>query len=144
MYLHSYRSSAFTLKLNGTVLIQNTFDLDAEASASTVPNSAYFATSDIELTANTLASIEITYAERLGSTLLSLFWESDSEEFGKVPSDALYHTLNSEKTPHEFTVVPASTNETACHLYDPTHTANAIVNVEEVHTVYARDVYNNL
>lgn len=59
-------------------------------------------------------------------------------------SDSLYHTLNSEKTPHTFTILPAPTNETACHLYDKTHTANAIVNVLEVHNVYARDIYNNL
>ena len=47
-------------------------------------------------------------------------------------------------TPYEFTVIPASTNETACHLYDKTHTEHAIVNVEEVHTVFARDIYDNL
>ena len=28
-------------------------------------------------------------------------------------------------------------------MYDSTHTRNAIVNVEEVHTVYARDIYGN-
>ena len=61
-----------------------------------------------------------------------------------MPSDVLYHTLNSEKTPYQFTVIPASTNETTCHLYDPVHTQHAIVNVEEVHTVYARDLYGNL
>ena len=86
----------------------------------------------------------MTYAERIGSTLIKLFWESDSELFGEVPSDMLYHTLNSEYTPYTFTVLPTSTNETACHLYDARHTANAIVNVEEVHNVYARDIFGNL
>lgn len=145
LYLYSHRSSAFTLRLNGELLIENTFDLDSEASTSTsIPNSAYFPSADVELTAGDLATLEITYAERIGPTLVQLFWESDSQAFSKVPSDVLYHTLNSEYTPYTFTVIPAATNETACHLYDPTHTAHAIVNVEEVHVVYARDIFDNL
>ena len=96
------------------------------------------------MNAGELQQLEITYAERLGSTSFKLYWESDTQVFEPVSSDALYHTLNSEMTPYTFTVIPAVTNSTACHLYDPVHTANAIVNIEEVHTVYARDVYNNL
>lgn len=49
--------------------------------------------------------------------------------FAEVPADVLFHTLNSQFTPFTFTVVPAVTNSTECHLYDPRHTANAIVNV---------------
>ena len=44
----------------------------------TAPTSAYFASQDIELEAGELYALEITYAERLGATLFSLFWESDS------------------------------------------------------------------
>lgn len=109
-----------------------------------MPDSAYFASDDIDLTAEELYAIEVAYAERLGQTTFVLYWESDSQELDKVPSSALYNTLNSENTPYQFTVIPAATNETQCHLYDPVHTAHAIVNVEEVHTVFARDVYGNL
>ena len=66
------------------------------------------------------------------------------QEFAKVDSEYLFNTLNSEETPYTFSVLPASTNETACHLYDATHTANAIVNVLEVHNVFARDIFGNL
>ena len=143
LYLFSHRTAQFKLTLGDAVLIENNFDLST-IEESTVPNSAFFASDDIDLTAGELNSLELAYGERLGQTTFSLYWESDSQEFGKVPSIALYHTLNSEETPYTFTVIPAATNETQCHLYDTVHTAHAIVNVEEVHTVYARDVHGNL
>ena len=68
-------------------------------SLETVPNSAYFATPDLELIADELVTLEVIYAERLGQTLFSLYWESDSQELQKIPSSSLYHTLNSEETP---------------------------------------------
>ena len=74
IYLHSQRSAAFTVRLNGQLIISNTFDL----ADNSLPKSAYFASADIELVADKLLSLEVTYAERLGSTYIKLFWESDT------------------------------------------------------------------
>lgn len=113
LYLESYRTAQFKLTLAGKQLIYNQFE-----DSTSQPTSAFFASNDIDLKAEELYDIEITYAERLGQTKLRLMWESDSQVFEVVGSDSLFNTLNSSLTPFLFTVNPAATNETACHLLD--------------------------
>jgi|LauGreDrversion4_2_1035121.scaffolds.fasta_scaffold2386176_1 hypothetical protein len=65
-----------------------------------------------------MLSIEIRYAEKLGDSKIKLYWESDSQAFELIESQYLYNVLNSQKTPYQFTVIPASTNETTSYLVD--------------------------
>jgi hypothetical protein len=88
-------------------------------------------------------TLELLYVERLGDSKIKLLWESDSQPLEIVPSERLYNLLNSETTPFEFTVIPAMTNQTTSTLTVLDNVAYAIVNVEEVHTIYARDVFGN-
>ena len=143
LYLESFKTASFELKLGGESVIMNAFDV-GNGDTGELPASSYFASVDLELVKDELYSIEITYAERIGQTKLVLYWESDSQVFAKVPTDYLFHTLNSVETPFTFTVEPAATNETMSHLVDTKPTENAIVNVQEAHIVNARDVFGNL
>jgi hypothetical protein len=51
--------------------------------------------------------------------------------------------LNSKYTPHLFEVEPASSNQTTTELKDLKAIAVAIVDVEETHNLYAKDVFGN-
>jgi len=62
--------------------------------------------------------LEIRYAEKLGDSKIKLYWESDSQVFELIESQYLYNVLNSQKTPYQFTVIPASTNETTSYMVD--------------------------
>jgi hypothetical protein len=60
-----------------------------------------------------------------------------------IRADRFYNVLHSQTTPFDFHVKPASTNQTTSTLVELANVAFATVNVEETHTIYARDVFGN-
>jgi len=55
----------------------------------------------------------------------------------------LFNQQNSAKTPFYFNVKPSATNETTTTIANIANVAVATVNVEEIHYLYAKDIYNN-
>lgn len=99
---------------------------------------------DIWLEADELVSIELRYAQKLGETKVRLLWETDRMEKVVIDEEHLYHTLGSQTTPLIFTVEPASTNGTFCHLSNDLDYRYAVVDVEETLILYLRDEFDNL
>ena len=108
-----------------------------------MPLSAVYSSNDVDLVAGELYSIEVLYAERLGDSKIKLFWESNSQPYELIESERFYNVLNSRNTPHLFEVIPAPTNETTTTLVDVAAIEYAIVNMQETHHIYARDVFGN-
>lgn len=99
---------------------------------------------DIWLDANVPVPITLRYAQKLGETKVRLLWESDLMERALIDSEHLFHTLGSQTTPHLFTVIPASTNGSFCHLSNDFDYRFAVVDVEETLILHLRDEFGNL
>jgi hypothetical protein len=119
-YVEAFKSSQFVLRLKGEVILQNLF-----SSTDVEPHSAFFKSKPVNLRKGELVSITLEYFEMLGDSKIKLLWQSDSQPFGLVESAQLWHLLNSETTPYEFTVLPASTNETTSFVADLPQVASA-------------------
>jgi hypothetical protein len=78
IYVEAFKSSEFSVYLNGTMILENRFDTTNENS---LPQNAYFSSADLDLVGDQMLSLEIRYAEKLGDSKIRLFWESDSQAF---------------------------------------------------------------
>ena len=142
IHIDSYEAAFHQLTLKGEVVIESEFKTSEQTSiGSSILADSY---TDIWLVADELVPLELKYAQKQGETKISMQWESDSMLLQEISSDYLLHTLGSETTPFDITVLPANTNATFSHLEDDVATKYAIVDLEKSHVLNARDEFGNL
>jgi hypothetical protein len=98
---------------------------------------------DADLYQGSLTTIDLRYAQRLGTTKLILLWESDSTNLEVIPSTYLYNELYSSTTPFAFTCTPDISNSSTTGLTNNNYQI-ALVGIQETLTINARDKFGNL
>ena len=135
-YVESEDYHFINLTLDGSLLISLN-----DSSAGVIPSSGdYYA--DYTLTEGSLYSLTLQYAERIGSSEVKFYWESDQLNKEIIPKTYLYNTLYSENTPITLVVQPLDTSET--NVIVNGDYSQAVSGVQETISIEARDMYGNL
>lgn len=147
-YMKAPHSGKFRFYVEATDY--NTINLDLgnadlialNTSASGVIHSAREYYSDYILTADSVYSLTLEYVEKIGTSEVKLFWESDEIEKQLIPPEYLFNTLYSQYTPITLVVEPLDTNEE--HVVITGEYAQAVSGIAETISIEARDIYDNL
>ena len=123
------------LKINGESLIDT-----ITSGSSLSPSSEY--TAYYTMASGTFYDVVLEYVETRGTSLIQLYWQSDSIAKQIIPSTYLYNELYSDTTPFLLVANPAATNPAYCTVTGGY--ASAVVGVAETITLQAKDQFGNL